>query len=145
MDHKFWKNVDKTSDPQGCWLWTGYIRPDGYGFTRIDGKKTLTHRASYLLSGLTIPDDLHLCHSNFCVGKKNCCNPDHLTPQTQSQNMMDMHRDGTVSRPRRKLTDAQVLEIRASVGKTHRQLAKDYGVGKGSITGILNRVYYKYI
>jgi len=144
FEKNFWSRVDKTSDSQGCWLWTGYTRL-GYGTVKRYGKQFNTHIVSYLLSGGIIPDGLVLCHSGFCVGKKNCCNPNHLTPKTQSENALDMHRDGTLPRIQRKLTDAQVLEIRASVGKSHSQLGKEYGVARCSITSLLNNRTYTHI
>ena len=70
--------VDKTSGE--CWLWTGYVTPDGYGRFRPQGRKTRvvsTHRWVYeqlvgpIPAGLTID---HLCRV------RNCLNPAHMEP-----------------------------------------------------------------
>lgn len=62
----------------GCWIWLGYIRPDGYGEIQRGrrGEGTaLAHRISYELFKGEIPAHLetgHLCRVRCCV------NPDHL-------------------------------------------------------------------
>lgn len=77
----FWERVDKESDPNGCWLWTG-VENQGYGCW--NGKKA--HRVSYKIahgSG-SIPMGFvldHLCRNTICV------NPDHLEPVTHAENL----------------------------------------------------------
>lgn len=84
---RFWSRVDKI-DLTGCWLWDGYINKNRYGtWSYSQGGKTKTvsaHRAAYELLRGPIPDGLvldHLCRVRFC------CNPDHLVPVTQKQNL----------------------------------------------------------
>lgn len=73
----------------GCWLWTGYQHPTGYGrlFTgwRLGRKPTTVtaHRLVYELVKGPVPEGLcldHLCRVRCCV------NPDHLEPVTQAEN-----------------------------------------------------------
>ena len=74
-----------------CWVWTGYLRPDGYGKAhagKIDGKYKLirTHRAMYELYVGQIPLNLtvdHLCRNRACG------NPKHLRILTLSENCKD--------------------------------------------------------
>ena len=81
---------DKPSEDE-CWVWTGYLRPDGYGKAhagKIDGKYKLirTHRAMYELYVGQIPLDLtidHLCRNTACG------NPKHLRILTVSENSKD--------------------------------------------------------
>lgn len=71
--------------PNGCWEWTGAKAGVGYGAIAYDGRLTYTHRVAYELfvgpigSGLQID---HLCRNRIC------CNPDHLEPVTQRENMV---------------------------------------------------------
>ena len=130
---KFFERIDKTSDPQGCWLWTRCKTSQGYGNVWYNGKMEKTHKVAYLLSGKTIPEGHELAHSGLCVGKKHCCNPDHLTPKTRSDNCKDKWRDGTMVY---KITDSQVLEIRTRVDKNQSELAKEYGVSFQLISAI---------
>lgn len=83
--------------PNGCWYWTGFITPQGYGTTSYHGERgTPVHRAAYDLLVGPIPDGLtidHLCHTQdkTCQGGKSCLhrrciNPDHLEPVTAVEN-----------------------------------------------------------
>ena len=140
---RFWEKVDKTDS---CWLWTGYMKTDGYGQIGINCKKYKTHRISWLLAGNTIPTGhviRHKCRS------KNCLNPEHLETGTVAENNADMIRDGT-SRPGErhhsaKLTEAQVLEIRKRSTENQRRLAEEYGVSKMTIYYIINKKKWKHI
>lgn len=67
-------------DESGCWMWTGYIRPDGRGHIgkgRAGEGMVLVHRASYEYHVGEIPQGLTLDH--LCM-KPACVNPDHLEP-----------------------------------------------------------------
>lgn len=79
----FWKRIDR-SDPDGCWLWIGRTKPDGYVQRRWFGKKVYIHRTAYELEVGAIPDGLvldHLCRVRHCV------NPAHLEPVTTRENI----------------------------------------------------------
>lgn len=86
---RFWAKVDKTSDPNGCWLWTASLSSVGYGAFGIGGRKTnkvyLAHRVAYELIVGTIPDGLQIDH--ICM-VRCCVNPDHMEPVTQRENIL---------------------------------------------------------
>lgn len=77
---RFWSKVDK----QDCWVWTGTVKPNGYGKFSV-GQKTLNaHRWSYETFVGKVPEGLdldHLCRNRACV------NPAHLEPVTRSVNI----------------------------------------------------------
>lgn len=141
--HKFWERVDKISDPSGCWLWIGQTETKGYGNVVWNGKVRKTHIVSYLLTGHTIPDGLQLAHSGNCKGKRNCCNPDHLTPKTNKENCLDKIRDGTLG----KLNAEQVFDIRRRIAAGEKQidLAKEFSISKGNISIINSRKSWNHI
>lgn len=77
----------------GCWHWTGYVTPGGYGtYYKRAGEdrptSKLVHRVAYQIHIGTIPDGFHVdhvCHNNdeSCPGGKDCLhrrciNPEHL-------------------------------------------------------------------
>lgn len=74
----------------GCWLWQGPVNHKGYGLitvgSRLDGshKTRSVHRAAFEEWIGPIPDGLTLDH--LCE-VKSCCNPDHLEPVTNAENM----------------------------------------------------------
>lgn len=71
---RFWSYVDKSD---GCWLWTGYTNPKGYGRFMLNGRQVQVHRFAYEAEVGPIPEGLeidHLCRT------RNCVRPDHLEP-----------------------------------------------------------------
>ena len=67
----------------GCWLWMGYITPQGYGrSSEAGGKSDFAHRIAYRALRGPIPAGLHLDH--LC--RVRCCiNPAHLEPVTPAE------------------------------------------------------------
>lgn len=67
----------------GCWIWRGYLDPEGYGKATLGGRSMGAHRASYVAhigpipSGMTVD---HLCFQPACV------NPDHMRLLTRQEN-----------------------------------------------------------
>jgi len=89
---RFFAKVDVGS-AGGCWLWTGYVSANGYGWFRTGRRLHAAHRWLFEIErGIVAPwlDLDHLCRV------RNCVNPDHLEPVTRSEN----NRRGYVSRGR---------------------------------------------
>lgn len=92
--------LDKIEFGEGCWPWTGFIYPSGYGQygARRPGREVLAHRLVYQESVGSIPTGMvldHICHNEAldCSGgdtclHRRCVNPDHLEPITQSEHAL---------------------------------------------------------
>lgn len=68
----------------GCWVWQRAKTKAGYGQVPVGGRMLYAHRVYYEDDVGPIPDGLvldHLCRNPAC------CNPDHLEPLTQAENM----------------------------------------------------------
>jgi len=84
-EEKFWSKVDKNSNPLGCWEWTGYIEPEGYGQTFWKDRLQRVHRIAWFLTRGSIPKGK--CLDHLCRNKK-CVNPDHLEVVTLKENTL---------------------------------------------------------
>jgi len=131
----------------GCWIWMAASGHHGYGraYAVLDGKQMnglLAHRLAWMLYRGQIPKGLNVLHN---CDVTSCVNPHHLFVGTQLENIRDMdaknrclRKDLTAyNEPRRKLSDADVIEIRESRA-TQRWLAGRYGVSQPTICKIRN-------
>ena len=146
---RFESKFEKT--PNQCWLWLGHTDKDGYGKFDVlqpTGKyrSRFAHRYSYQLYKGTVTDCvLHICDTPACV------NPEHLFLGTNVDNSNDkcakQRQSVGESCPAHKLTNVEVLEIRAKQGngQTQWQIADDYGVHQSIISGIFLRKMWKHI
>lgn len=91
-----------TLSERGCWLWTGYVMPNGYGKIMVvlpGGRiaSRLVHRMAYELHVGPIPEGAdvgHTCHDEDlgCPGgptceHRRCLNPRHLQAMTRRENL----------------------------------------------------------
>lgn len=129
----------------GCWLWLGAVDWDNYGraWNHELKRDCLAHRHVFELLVGPIPKGkklLHRCDNPYCV------NPDHLFVGTTAENNADCKAKGRNARgtkhPMNKLSEAQVLAIRAASGK-QRDIAKQYGVSQGLVWHIKHRRLWK--
>jgi hypothetical protein len=145
----FWRHV-VAGHPDECWEWKGArsSAPWDYGQVMCDGKQWSAHRLSYTLYRGQIPEGIKVCHS---CDNPPCCNPNHLFLGTQADNMEDMEKKGRpskgIGRHNAKFTEDGVRTIRRLVaeGVTQGSLARRYGVTKGAISHIVNRLNWKHV
>jgi hypothetical protein len=141
---RFWARVQKTD---ACWPWIGGKTKAGYGLFGPGNTKRLAHRIAWELTHGPIPVGLFVCHT---CDNPPCVRPDHLFLGTAGDNADDKHAKGRgrgrpkgSPSPARKLTAAQVIEIRdrytGAWGEQSR-LARAYGVTQGAIWRIVRRV-----
>jgi len=122
-----------------CWLWTAGTT-DGYGRFWVDGEMVYAHRWSYEWFREPLPPwepggmELH----HIC-GRQTCVNPWHLELVTRGAHMD--------TEGQRKLTEDQVLEIRArsAFGDTRKELGLRFGVSQQQISNIIRRENWKHI
>lgn len=138
-----------------CHVWTACRLSDGYGRVRFEGTVKLAHRVAFYLAHGRWPElcTLHHCDNRACV------NPEHLFEGTIAENNADRDAKSRTSRGRKhgasvasesrargersgraKLTDQQVLDIRANAALcrvSSRELARRYGVSHTHISMIV--------
>jgi hypothetical protein len=146
---RFLQSLD-IKGPNECWEWTKSCHRDGHGqWHPKDGETESTHRAAWRLMKGPIPFGLQVLHK---CDNPPCCNPDHLFLGTATDNANDMWSKGR-GRPGRKigeehrsckLTEAQVIEIRASTER-NADIARRFNVSKNTIGAIKKLRIWKHI
>lgn len=153
---RFWSKVDiRTSNE--CWPWLAQRNTRGYGQFKAQRngrwQPMAAHRMAWWLTYGNDPNDLSVCHT---CDNPPCCNPAHLWLGTTAENMADRNTKGRQARgmthgwqthPERigrgervntaKLTAAQVLAIRAMLGRVQQKtIAYEFGVSTQLISAI---------
>lgn len=153
-EERFWSKVQKSADPDGCWIWTGARKSDGYGLFLYENRCTGAHRIAYLLTTGTLPD-LLICHH---CDNPPCVNPRHLFAGTDKDNYLDSRskgRDRPVEggirgdrSPVSKVTSDQVREIRRLyfVDRiSQHRIARQFSITQTQVGHITRRVAWSHL
>jgi HNH endonuclease len=131
----------------GCWLWKGLIRADGYGATRFEGREQGAHRVAWKLFRGKVAPGLAVCHT---CDVRACVNPAHLFLGTPAENARDMRAKGRDRRGEKhgsaKLTRAQVRRIKTMLKEDRlyvSEIAREFGVSETTIRAIRDRRTWK--
>ena len=131
----FWMKVKKLG-PEECWPWQGSVRKGRYnaryGQLFVNSLNLLAHRVAYVLgTGKTIENGMTIDHvwEWGCRTNGLCCNPAHLEPCTQAENLDRYHRrqrllnaNCACGKPRRAGgVDRKCAECHAAYHKAYRQ------------------------
>lgn len=141
-----WAQVELAarSSQDECFLWPFSKTRDGYGQLRQKRRFKLAHREVCRIVHGDQPTPQHeVAHS---CGNRGCINPRHLRWATHKENCDDKIGHGTKllgeQCPCHKLTEAEVLEIRAST-LPQAKLAEIYGVSKHQVCRVKTRKSWK--
>lgn len=100
LEDLLWQNVKKTG---GCWFWTGYLLPKGYGQIFHRGRHYQPHRLAWELTYGAIDGhvaghpELEVCVCHRCDNPR-CVRPDHLFLGHDRDNIRDCIAKGRNSR-----------------------------------------------
>jgi hypothetical protein len=148
---KFLRGLRKLKS--GCWTCdTAYVTRAGYLHIQITERGVQhafkVHRFSYEHFVGRIPKGKLICHT---CDVKSCCNPKHLFPGSQSDNMQDMVRKGRglvgEKSAKTKFTEADILRIYRYVnqGLSRAAIAQKYNVAAVTISHIATGRNWKHL
>jgi len=142
-ENRFFEKVDWTGEDE-CWTWTG--ASSRYGRIWIAGTTELAHRVAFMLDeDLESVEDIpgavikHNCHTELC------CNPRHLEPGSQSENLTDACVEGDRDT---RFTDKEIREIKRlndNSEYTQTDIAGIFGVSHQLISEIVRGNYYSWV
>jgi hypothetical protein len=147
---RLWAKVRRGGDDD-CWPWLGGIARGGYGVITVNRTVWSTHRLAWTVTSGEIPNEALVCHK---CDNPPCCNPSHLFLGTHKDNSDDMHSKGRarpphgVKHPRAKLTDVDVLELRAAAANgtlVFRDAIRRYRVCQSTIRRAIDRANWKHV
>ena len=99
VDRIDWYRNNACDILDNCWIWSKEVGQDGYGRVKYKGQKHMAHRLLWMLANNKTTADLEQLKQNGLVvrhccpqGKPNkaCCNPEHLTTGSRSENARDV-------------------------------------------------------
>lgn len=138
-----WLHAHAKHTADECLIWPFSNFPTGYGQVRYLGRSFKASRVMCIIAHGAPSPRMEAAHS--CgKGHEGCVNPAHLRWDTPKGNCADRAEHGTENRGEKqggsKLTEAQVREIRSQKNtRMQRELAKDYGVSRMTISDVLHR------
>ncbi len=137
---RFWAKVEKT---ETCWIWIGAHNGRGYGHMNLSAGKARkyvgAHRIAWEMENGPIPAGMYVLHT---CDNPPCVRASHLYVGTQSQNIRDAYQRGRKVPAMQKVTDEQVLEIRALRGRwLLREIAEEYKLTRQHVSDIMRGKY----
>lgn len=135
--------ADKSTKAEnGCHLWIGATRGNGYGAIKVDGRVMDAHRAAYIVHKGRIPDGKLVMHT---CDHRSCVNPEHLKLGTHRENNVDAIKKG-LSKPFRPtryepLSDREKKQIKAEYesGVSVKAISRKYDIAITSASRLLGR------
>jgi len=155
---RFWSHVDKSTGPNGCWIWArAPVQGTKYGAVRWAGKTQRAHRVAWQITLGEVPGNmcvLHKCDNPLCV------NPGHLFLGTRADNAADRDAKGRQAcgdilsqakqgelNSQAKLNESGVREIRSLVAKgvAQAEIARRRGVSQAAVWNIVNGRTWRHV
>lgn len=145
---RFWTKVDRAGGPDACWPWTAATFHFGHGQFWNGRRTVVASRFAYELLVGPIPVGLFILHS---CDNPPCCNPAHLRPGTQAENIEDRDSRGRWSPMRgaanggAKLSEQGARIVRdlfESYPITQAALGRLVGVSQTAVSSIVRGITY---
>ena len=124
----------------GCLIHPGPSNRYGYVKATFEGKVRYLHELLALQFHGERPEGQVIRHT---CGNGSCLNPDHVGYGTQSENMVDMARQGRVRRQKLDAAKVRAMRLLRKSGMTFRRIGKEFGCSE-SLTrqAVVGKTYF---
>ena len=142
LEERLWAKIDKKDNISECWPWIGCKENNRYGQIKINNKNKRLHIVMYEYFYKTKIGENECVH-HLC-NNKACCNPFHLIKISHNEHSI-LHNGGENSYWS-KLTIDEVRQIKNMYNFKRgqiKELAEQYNVSVGTISGIINNKKWK--
>jgi hypothetical protein len=140
--HDVFQSIDMSGGPDACWPFKGKLNSKGRPYFTANGEKFLAYRLAYeLVHGFGKLDGVMARHT---CDNEVCCNPKHIVPGGQQDNMNDMKERERHGLPHHTVRAIRKLGAKEN-GPTHEEIAELYGIGRSTVTEIINRTNYQHV
>jgi hypothetical protein len=144
------KQIDSVT---GCHNFLGFKTWQGYGKIKYKGKPYIAHRLFWMLNKGELPQDKYVLHH---CDNPSCFNLEHLFVGTNADNIADKvakgrqykpPSDSRHPRPMAKLTESQVMEIKALLKRGYSQadIHRDFKVSRQIVSDIATGKTWGYL
>ena len=143
---RFWDKVVKSD---GCWIWVGTLRPDGYGVIGIGRREeglTRAHVLSWTLVNGEVPAGMCLCHK---CDTPPCVRPDHMFIGTKADNARDRDKKDRVQHGvghyAAKIGPKEVRAMRKlrESGMIYREIGEAFGLSRNGASHAIRGLTWK--
>lgn len=148
---RFW-GMAEPEPTSGCYLWTGFLHSvTGYGDFKVGTVCLPAHRVALLLERGPLAPGMEAAHS---CNNRACVSPLHLRPRTHAENQRESigrHvgvKNAGESNGNARLTDAEVLALRAHYAEgeaTVASLAEAYAYSVAGMASVLIGDRYRHL
>lgn len=122
----------------GCIEFTGFVKPDGYGWFWYNGTQCYAHRMAWQLTYGVIPKGLCVLH--HCDNRK-CVNARHLFLGTQVDNLEDCRKKGRARTHHVALSKEEIEQVRELKDQRvpYQVIQKQFDIGRTTVYRIWKR------
>ena len=132
LAERFWEKVE-VHGPKECWPWKASIFRSGYGCFALTSSKNIgAHCMAYRLTKGSVPAGLDVLHS---CDNRPCCNPNHLWPGTDLDNVRDCIAKGRAIKARGERNGAYTHPEQMPRGERHGRRTHPERTARGERQG----------
>jgi hypothetical protein len=143
--HDVFQHIDMHGgDTSVCWEWKRPLSGSGRPYFDLNKKKVLAYRLTYnLMHEVPLKDDEMARHT---CDNERCCNPYHIIPGTNQQNMNDMKERQRHGLPHHTVKSIKrLLAMPDGERPTQKEIGERFGISREQVASIKMGLCYEHV